>query len=131
MALTDRLRNLDQKLLPGTREPDEDAESYLRRVAAGRAISPAQAGDVMAALRQYLGVQEGETADESGTRNPTSSSRTSRGTKRATSPRTTPTLTTPTLTTPTLTTPTLTTPGPTSPRSPRTTSNRTPEKSND
>src|SRR3954471_8920875 len=64
MALTDRLRSLDQKLLPGTREPDEDAESYLRRVAAGRAISPAQAGDVMAALRQYLGVQEGETGDQ-------------------------------------------------------------------
>src|SRR3954467_15372510 len=112
MALTDRLRSLDQKILPGTREPDEDAESYLRRVAAGRAISPAQAGDVMAALRQYLGGQEGETADESrgeggerpegrrGARNPTRSSGRSRGTKRATSPRTTPTLTTPTLTTP-------------------------------
>src|SRR3954454_24672322 len=66
MALTDRLRSLDQKILPGTREPDEDAESYLRRVAAGRAISPAQAGDEMAALRQYLGVQEGEAGDESG-----------------------------------------------------------------
>src|SRR4051794_30053177 len=64
MALTDKLRNLDQKLLPGTRGDEEDAESYLRRVAAGRAISPAQAGDVMAALRQYLGVQEGETADQ-------------------------------------------------------------------
>jgi hypothetical protein len=57
MALTDKLRDLDQKLLPGTREPDEDAETYLRRVAAGRAISPAQAGDVMAALRVYFDVQ--------------------------------------------------------------------------
>src|SRR4051794_33668487 len=63
MALTDRLRSLDQKFLPGTREDDEDAESYLRRVAAGRAISPAQAGDVMAALRQYFGVEEGQAAD--------------------------------------------------------------------
>src|SRR3954451_16985240 len=63
MALTDRLRSLDQKLLPGTREDDEDAESYLRRVAAGRAISPAQAGDVMAALRQYFRVEEGQAAD--------------------------------------------------------------------
>src|SRR3954453_8380067 len=63
MALTDKLRNLDQKLLPGTREPDEDAESYLRRVAAGRAVSPAQAGDVMAALRQYFGVEEGQASN--------------------------------------------------------------------
>ncbi len=63
MPLTDKLRNLDQKFLPGTRADEEDAESYLRRVAAGRAISPAQAGDVMAALRQYFGVQEGENTD--------------------------------------------------------------------
>jgi hypothetical protein len=63
MALTDKLRNLDQKLLPGTRGDEEDAESYLRRVAASRAITPAQAGDVMAALRQYFGVEEGESAE--------------------------------------------------------------------
>jgi hypothetical protein len=59
MSLTDKLRDLDQKLLPGTREPDEDAETYLRRVAASRAITPAQAGDVMAALRVYFDVQPG------------------------------------------------------------------------
>ena len=60
MALTDKLRDLDQRLLPGTREQDEDAETYLRRVASSRAISPAQAGDVMAALRVYFGVVPGE-----------------------------------------------------------------------
>jgi uncharacterized membrane protein YukC len=59
MALTDRLRDFDQRILPGTREPDEDAETYLRRVASSRVISPAQAGDVMAALRVYFGVQSG------------------------------------------------------------------------
>lgn len=59
MALTDKLRNLDQRVLPGTRGPDEDAETYLRRVASSRAISPAQSGDVMVALREYLGVEAG------------------------------------------------------------------------
>jgi hypothetical protein len=67
MALTDKLRDLDQRLLPGTREQDEDAETYLRRVASGRAISPAQAGDVMAALRVYFDVApdngDGDDAD--------------------------------------------------------------------
>jgi hypothetical protein len=60
MALTDKLRDLDQRLLPGTREQDEDAETYLRRVASSRAISPAQAGDVMAALRVYFDVAPGD-----------------------------------------------------------------------
>jgi hypothetical protein len=64
MALTDKLRDLDQRLLPGTREQDEDAESYLRRVASSRAITPAQAGDVMAALRVYFDVAPGD-GDES------------------------------------------------------------------
>jgi hypothetical protein len=59
MALTDKLRDLDQRLLPGTRNDGEDAETFLRRVAASRAISPAQAGDVMAALRVYFGVEAG------------------------------------------------------------------------
>lgn len=63
MALTDKLRNLDQRVLPGTREPDEDAETYLRRVASSRAISPAQSGDVMAALREHLGVEAGGAAE--------------------------------------------------------------------
>ena len=69
MALTDKLRDLDQRLLPGTRNDGEDAETYLRRVAASRAISPAQAGDVMAALRVYFGIEPGEDeggADEGG-----------------------------------------------------------------
>lgn len=64
MALTDKLRNLDQRVLPGTREPDEDAETYLRRVASSRAISPAQSGDVMAALREHLGMEAGGAADD-------------------------------------------------------------------
>lgn len=64
MALTDKLRDLDQRLLPGTRNDGEDAETYLRRVAASRAISPAQAGDVMAALRVYFGVEPGEGAGD-------------------------------------------------------------------
>jgi hypothetical protein len=68
MALTDKLRDLDQRLLPGTRNDGEDAETFLRRVAASRAISPAQAGDVMAALRVYFDVQPGagDQADEAG-----------------------------------------------------------------
>jgi hypothetical protein len=64
MALTDRLRDLDQRLLPGTRETDEDAEAYLRRVASSRAITPAQAGDVMVALRELLGVEPGGGDEE-------------------------------------------------------------------
>ena len=64
MALTDKLRNLDQRVLPGTRGPEEDAETYLRRVAASRAISPAQSGDVMVALREYLGVEAGGADDQ-------------------------------------------------------------------
>jgi hypothetical protein len=67
MGLTDKLRDLDQKFLPGTREPDEDAEAYLRRVAASRAITPAQAGDVMFALREFLGVEPSDAqTDEDG-----------------------------------------------------------------
>lgn len=66
MALTDKLRDLDQRLLPGTRNDGEDAETYLRRVAASRAISPAQAGDVMAALRVYFGVEAGAGSEEAG-----------------------------------------------------------------
>jgi hypothetical protein len=65
MALTDKLRSLDQRILPGTREPDEDAETYLRRVAQGRAISPAQVGDVMVALQEHLGVGGGAPKEES------------------------------------------------------------------
>jgi hypothetical protein len=63
MGLTDKLRDLDQRLLPGTREPEEDAEAYLRRVAASRAITPAQAGDVMAALRAHFGVEQGQASE--------------------------------------------------------------------
>src|ERR1700709_617698 len=66
MALTDKLRDLDQRLLPGTRNDGEDAEAYLRRVAASRAISPAQAGDVMAALRVYFGGEPGEGEGDAG-----------------------------------------------------------------
>jgi hypothetical protein len=65
MALTDKLRSLDQRVLPGTREAEEDAETYLRRVAASRAISPAQAGDVMVALREHLGVLPEDSDDDS------------------------------------------------------------------
>src|SRR3954454_20537736 len=64
MALTDKLRDLDQRLLPVTRDDGEDAETYLRRGAASRAISPAQAGDVMAALRVYFDVQPDVGDDE-------------------------------------------------------------------
>ena len=64
MALTDRLRDLDQRILPGIRGSDEDAEAYLRRVAASRAITPVQAGDVMTALREYLGVEETEPNEQ-------------------------------------------------------------------
>ncbi|HSP38746.1 MAG TPA: hypothetical protein VLR26_13430 [Frankiaceae bacterium] len=71
MALTDRLRDLDQRILPGTREQEEDAETYLRRVAGSRAISPAQLGDVMTALREHFEVfpdagsdGDGEQKDE-------------------------------------------------------------------
>lgn len=69
MALTDKLRDLDQRLLPGTRDDGEDAETYLRRVAASRAISPAQAGDVMAALRVYFGVEPGAGEDSEDSEN--------------------------------------------------------------
>jgi hypothetical protein len=57
MALKDKLHALDHSFFPGTRDDEEDAETYLRRVAASRAISPAQIGDVMTALREYLGVE--------------------------------------------------------------------------
>jgi hypothetical protein len=63
MSLTDKLRSLDQRVLPGTREPEEDAETYLRRVAASRAITPAQFADVMTALREHLQVFPGEGND--------------------------------------------------------------------
>ncbi|MDQ1672177.1 MAG: hypothetical protein QOC98_739 [Frankiaceae bacterium] len=64
MALRDKLHALDHNFFPGTRDAEEDAETYLRRVAASRVISPAQAGDVMAALREYLGVEPQDAADE-------------------------------------------------------------------
>jgi hypothetical protein len=65
MALRDKLHALDHNFFPGTRDAEEDAETFLRRVAASRAISPAQAGDVMAALREYLGVEpEEEQGDD-------------------------------------------------------------------
>jgi hypothetical protein len=57
MALRDKLHALDHNFFPGTRDDQEDAETFLRRVAGSRAITPAQAGDVMAALREYLGVE--------------------------------------------------------------------------
>jgi hypothetical protein len=64
MALRDKLHALDHNFFPGTRDAEEDAETFLRRVAASRVISPAQAGDVMAALREYLGVEPQDAADE-------------------------------------------------------------------
>ena len=60
MALRDKLHALDHNFFPGTRDDQEDAETFLRRVAGSRAITPAQAGDVMAALREYLGVEPNE-----------------------------------------------------------------------
>ncbi len=64
MALRDKLHALDHNFFPGTRDDGEDAETFLRRVAASRAISPAQAGDVMAALREYLGVEPQAGSDD-------------------------------------------------------------------
>jgi hypothetical protein len=67
MAITEKLRDLDQRILPGTRDPEESAEDYLRRVASGKVISPAQVGDVQAALQELFGITaqaEGETEPE-------------------------------------------------------------------
>lgn len=55
MGLRNRLRRLDSRVLRGLRRPDESAEDYLRRAAAGRAASGvAGSAEMVAALREYF-----------------------------------------------------------------------------
>lgn len=60
MALSDRLRRLDERVFKELRQSGEDAEAYLRRVAASGGIAVRDGNAVHAALREHFAALDAE-----------------------------------------------------------------------
>lgn len=62
VALSDRLRRLDERVFKELRQSDEEAEHYLRRIAASAGIALRDGGAVHAALREHFAALDAERA---------------------------------------------------------------------